>query len=83
MAPSKQPPAAYARERRAPTVYKSTPIYHICRQIKRGTHIVHQCNALDVHVFPVERVLQQFDNVMSYRISCSKTFGPGQNFPRV
>ena len=47
------------------------------------TYVVYQCNALDVQVSSVKRILQQFDNVMSYRISSGETFGPGQNLSRV
>lgn len=43
-------------------------------------HIVDERYTFDVHVFPVERVLEQLNHVVSDRVFGGETFRPRQNF---
>lgn len=74
MAPSVQPPEAYARDRRAPTVYThSLAISTSPRGRGRSTHIVHKRNTLDVQMFSVKCILKQPHDVITDRIRSGET----------
>jgi hypothetical protein len=36
-------------------------------------HVVHQSDALDVQMFPVESVLEEFDDIVSNGVLCGET----------
>ena len=81
IAPSIHPPAVYARERRAPTVYRKLLVYDTIKE--RKAHIIDKSNAFYMHMFPVKCILQQFDHVVPDGMLGGKAFGPRKNFARV
>lgn len=49
----------------------------------RGTYVVHKSDTLDIHMFPIKRILQQFDDIISDGVPGRKPFCPGQDFPGI
>lgn len=47
---------------------------------RKGTYIVDEGNTLDVHVFSIERVLQEFDYVIAYGVFSREALCPCQDF---
>jgi hypothetical protein len=70
------PPAVYALESRAPTVYR-VPLNIVEHRNGMGeSYVVNQCDTLHVKVLPVKRVLEKLYYVMANCIACRETFGP-------
>lgn len=90
------PPDVYARERRAPTVYHIGSYQHIWSREngersdsgsmdEKGarTNIVDESDTLNVNMFTVKSFLKKLDDVLSYSVLRSETFGPCEENARI